>query len=51
MERLGFIEYLADPDFWMCREIKTNSQDHYDHVLLCTDDDLVASCEAKHDSR
>ena len=46
MEHLGFAACLADPDAWVRPEMKANGQEHYEHVLLCADDALVASDEA-----
>ena len=33
----------ADPDVWMWPAIKSDGNDHFECVLLCTDDALVAS--------
>ena len=42
MEYLGFESCLADPNVWMRPAIKANDQEHFECVLLCTDDVLVA---------
>ena len=46
MEHLGFTVCLADPDVWIRLAMKANGQEHYEQVLLCADDPLVASGKA-----
>ena len=43
ISHLNFKSFLADPDVYMRPEIKSYGNEHYEHVLLCTDDVLVAS--------
>ena len=48
IECLGFTTYLAISDIWIHLAIKSNSQEHYEHVILCIDDALVALDEDVH---
>ena len=47
VEHLGFTSYLADPDGWMTLATKSSCQEHYEHLFLYTDDNLVVSDEAE----
>ena len=47
MGHLGFTSYLDYSDVWTRLAINSNCQEYYEHVLLCTDDSLVASHEAE----
>ena len=48
MEHIGFTPCLADPDVWTRPVTKANGQEHYEYVLIFTDDDRVVSDEAEH---
>ena len=43
MSFLDFKPCLADPDVWMRPTAKADGAEHYECVLLCTDDALVIS--------
>ena len=43
MSCLNFKPCLADPDAWMRPAIKSDRNEHYEHVLLNKDDALVVS--------
>mmetsp|Transcript_7105 Transcript_7105/g.6739 ORF Transcript_7105/g.6739 Transcript_7105/m.6739 type:complete len:182 (+) Transcript_7105:825-1370(+) len=38
MRHLDFVFYLADPDVWMRSAIKSDGTEHYEYILLYTDD-------------
>ena len=37
MEDMGFSSWTADSDIWPRPKLKYNGVEHYQHVLLCTD--------------
>ena len=43
MKHINFTSCLADPDVWMRPALSSNNTNHYDYVLLYTDDTLAIS--------
>ena len=47
MDFLDFKLYLADLDIWMYEAKKLDGAEYWEYILLCTDDTLVISDNAK----
>eukprot|EP00957_Ditylum_brightwellii_P141283 10764694-Ditylum_brightwellii.AAC.1 len=41
MRHLGFVSYPADPDLWMRPAIHSDGSNHYEYIILYTDDALA----------
>jgi hypothetical protein len=47
MRHLNFVSYPADPDVWMRPATHSGGSEHYEYILLYTDDALVISQHAE----